>query len=322
VDDTSTRVNGQAHYCHIVCNPLFTVFRTLPSKDRLTILDLLRPGHPRAYLLNAEAEQWLAQTPLAARVCAQVAQLPHDERWDEAQLTALLAAHLPALGPQQARWLRDALAIAAYHAQTDGPVVETLISDDAPQFQGVAAAQALCWVHEGRHYKKLLPVVPAHREHLATFLTRFWDYYRALRAYQQAPTAAERARLAAAFEEVFASRTGYWALDDRIAKTAAKRDALLQVLEHPEVPLHNNPAELAARQRVRKRDISFGPRTAAGARAWDTFQSLAATARKLGVSFHAYLQDRLSHTNRLPSLAQLIAERAPALNLAASWNTS
>ena len=111
-------------------------------------------------------------------------------------------------------------------------------------------------------------------------------------------------------------------MDDRIAKTAAKRDALLQVLEHPEVPLHNNPAELAARQRVRKRDISFGPRTAAGARAWDTFQSLAATARKLGVSFHAYLQDRLSHTNRLPSLAQLIAERAPALNLAASWNTS
>ena len=91
-------------------------------------------------------------------MCAQVAQLPHDERWDEAQLTALLAAHLPALGPQQARWLRDALAIAAYHAQTDGPVVETLISDDAPQFQGVAAAQALCWVHEGRHYKKLLPV--------------------------------------------------------------------------------------------------------------------------------------------------------------------
>jgi Transposase IS66 family len=321
-DDTTTRVNGQQHYCHIVCNPLFTAFRTLPGKDRLTILDLLRPGQPRAYLLNAEAEQWLAQTPLAAAVRAQVARLPHDVRWDEATLTAVLAAHLPQLGPQQQRWLRDALAIAAYQAQTDGPVVQTLVSDDAPQFHGVTTAQALCWIHEGRHYKKLLPVLAPHREHLAAFLTQFWAYYAALRAYQQAPTAAERERLAAAFDELFARRTGYWALDDRIAKTAAKRPALLHVLDHPEVPLHNNPAELAARQRVRKRDISFGPRTAAGARAWDTFQSLAATTAKLGVSFYTYLHDRLTQADRLPSLAQLITDRAPSLNLAASWNSS
>jgi hypothetical protein len=29
------------------------------------------------------------------------------------------------------------------------------------------------------------------------------------------------------------------------------------VLEHPEVPLHNNPAELDARTRVRKRAVSY-----------------------------------------------------------------
>lgn len=55
--------------------------------------------------------------------------------------------------------------------------------------------------------------------------------------------------------------TGYEALDQRIAKTKAKKDNLLRVLAHPEIPLHNNPAELGARQRVRKRDISFGPRS-------------------------------------------------------------
>ncbi len=37
------------------------------------------------------------------------------------------------------------------------------------------------------------------------------------------------------------------------------------VLAHPEIPLHNNPAELGARARVRKRDVSFGPRTREGA---------------------------------------------------------
>ena len=80
--------------------------------------------------------------------------------------------------------------------------------------------------------------------------------------------------------------TGYNALDERIAKTHAKKGCLLMALAHPEIPLHNNPAELGARARVRKRDVSFGPRTREGAQAWDTFMTLAETATKLGVSFY------------------------------------
>ncbi|MGI8915330.1 MAG: hypothetical protein ACR2JY_16365, partial [Chloroflexota bacterium] len=121
---------------------------------------------------------------------------------------------------------------------------------------------------------------------------------------------------------LFATVTGYAALDDRITKTRAKRDCLLLVLEHPELPLHNNPAELAARSRVRKRDVSFGPRTDDGIRAWDTFATLAATATKLGVSLSGYFRDRLSGAPQLPSLASLISLRAPALHLADSWNSS
>lgn len=75
------------------------------------------------------------------------------------------------------------------------------------------------------------------------------------------------------------------------------------------------------RQRRRKRDhlVSYGPRTTDGARAWDTFQTLAATAAKLDVSFYQYLCDRLSGTPHLPALADLIAERAATLNLGRSW---
>jgi hypothetical protein len=63
------------------------------------------------------------------------------------------------------------------------------------------------------------------------------------------------------------------------------KKALLLVLEYPELPLHNNASELGIRRRVRKRDVSFGPRSEAGKRAWDTFMTLAETARKLGDSF-------------------------------------
>jgi len=42
-------------------------------------------------------------------------------------------------------------------------------------------------------------------------------------------------------------------------KTKVKKDRLLLVLKHPELPLHNNASELGVRQRVQKRDVSFGP---------------------------------------------------------------
>lgn len=54
-------------------------------------------------------------------------------------------------------------------------------------------------------------------------------------------------------------QTGYPQLDQQIANTKAKKGKLLGVLPQPATPLHNNPAELAVRKWVRKRDIRFGP---------------------------------------------------------------
>ncbi len=105
-----------------------------------------------------------------------------------------------------------------------------------------------------------------------------------------------------------AQRTGYDDLDARIAKTAHHRDLLLAVRDHPDLPLHHNAMELAARRRVRNRDVSFGPQSRAGAQAWDTFQTLAATAAKLGVRRYYYLRDRYMHPATTPSLADHIQE--------------
>src|SRR5690348_5472097 len=85
------------------------------------------------------------------------------------------------------------------------------------------------------------------------------------------------------------------------------------------LPLNNTAAELGARRRVRKRDVSFGPQTAAGKKAWDTFQTLGATAAKLGVSFYEYPHDRVRGAYRLPSLAEVIGARSRYLNLGQSW---
>lgn len=322
IDDTATRVDGQNHHCHVVDNPLHTTYITTESKDRLTVLDVLRNGQPRRFRLNAEAISYLEQAGVSGLTHQKLTILPHDQDLDEATLQQLLDTHLPRLGAQQRKWIQDATAVAAYHAQTEWPVVRLLICDGAGQFTWVTEDLALCWIHEGRHYKKLVPYLALHRTLLDDFLAEFWDFYDELWAYRQNPTSDERVRLAAAFDTLFGTVTGYRALDERIALTRAKKASLLLVLTYPEIPLHNNAAELGVRQRVRKRDISFGPRSAEGRKAWDTFMSLVATTRKLGVDFYQYVHDRISGTNQIPPLADIIAERAIELNLGASWATS
>ena len=322
LDDTSTRVNGQNGYCHIVCNPLYTAYFTTTAKDRLTVLDVLTNSRPRRFVVNAEALGYVEASGLSAVRYRQLAQVASEGIMDEVQMQALLETHLPGLGPQQRKWILDATAVAAYHAAVEFPVVRLLVCDDAPQFTLITEELALCWVHEGRHYKKLMPSIPYHQTLLEAFVQRFWAYYAQLLAYREQPAPEVATRLAEEFTTLFATVTGYQALDERIAKTRAKQRCLLMVLAHPEIPLHNNPAELGARARVRKRDVSFGPRTHEGAMAWDTFMTLAATATKLGVSFYHYIHDRISGTSQMPSLADLIGERAKMLNLGASWDTS
>jgi hypothetical protein len=320
IDETSTRVNGVNEHCHTVCNPLYTAYVTTGKKDRLAVLEALLNGRELTFRLNAEAYTWLAPVGLPASALAALQQLPQDQVLSEAEFTQRLAVALPTLGSQARRRVLESAAIAAYHAQQEFPVVDLLLCDDADQFKRLTGELALCWVHDARHYKKLNPVISLHRKLLDDFTGQYWDLYDDLLTYRQAPTSDDAIRLSQRFDVLFATKTGYADLDDRIAKTQAKKDALLMMLKHPEIPLHNNPAELAARRRVRKRDVSFGPRTEDGKKAWDTFMTLADTAKKLGVSFYRYIFDRVSQANHIPKLADLITERAKQLGLGASWD--
>jgi hypothetical protein len=322
IDETSTRVNGVNQHCHTMCNPWYTAYVTTDKKDRLAVLEALLNGRALTFRLNVEAYAWLEPVGLPTSALAALQQLPQDQVLNEADFTQQLALALPTLGSQARRRVLEAAAVAAYHAQQDFPIVELLLCDDADQFKRLTEELALCWIHDARHYKKLNPVVPHHRQLLDDFMGHYWDLYDDLLTYRQAPTPDDATRLSQRFDDLFATKTDYADLDARIAKTQAKKDALLMVLKHPELPLHNNPAELAARRRVRKRDVSFGPRTEEGKQAWDTFMTLADTAKKLGVSFYHYMFDRVSQANQIPKLADLIAERAKQLGLGASWDTA
>lgn len=310
IDDTSARVNGVNQYCQVVCSPLFTAYFTTPKKDRLAVLGVLTDFSPIRYLYDQQAQSLIGTFKLAHKACAAIdAQLPADVVMDQAEFAAHLAC-LDGLGVKQVAHLTEACAIAYYQQQTDFPIIDTLLADDAPQFKLLTLYLALCWIHDGRHYKKLKPFVPSHQVALADFRSRYWAYYTELLKYQREPAPEKKVGLENQFDELFITLTGYEDLDDRIAKTLAKKAELLRVLEQPQLPLHNNASELGARVQARVRDVSFQTRSEEGTKIKDTFLTINQTAKKLGVSFYEYVYDRVAGKFEMPSLADLITQKS------------
>ena len=309
IDDTGARVNGENHYTQILCNPFYSAYFTTPRKDRLTVLDVFRNFAPREFLYNHHALSLLGAFHLSKKMVQATDDLLDKGRvFDEGALDSLL--NTIRAGPNQRSRIKEACAIAAYREQTHFPVIQTLVCDDAPQFKLLTKELALCWVHDGRHYKKLHPIVHLHQNILDDFLSRYWLYYHKLVAYQEAPGPTQAILLTEKFEELFSTRTAYDQLNARIAKTLAKEQELLLVLKYPDVPLHNNASELAARVQARARDVSLHTRSEAGTKIKDTFMTICQTAKKLGVRTYDYILDRVSGECKLPSLAHLIEEKA------------
>jgi hypothetical protein len=316
-DDTAARVKGESWHTHIVCNPFYSAYFTRRRKDRLTVVSVLEDRVLLDFRFNGETRQLLDDLGVPAKWRERVAQLGEDITLDSAAMTEQLDTWFGKdRGGRSRDQIEQAAAIVYYRHQTEFPVAHILVCDDASQFDRITETLAGCWVHDGRHYEKLTPLVSRHEVVLEQFLEQYWKFYAELIRYRAGPSPAEAARLRTAFDELFATQTGYAELDDRIAKTAAKKDPLLVVLDHPEVPLHNNAAELGARVCARRRDVSLHSVSERGARAMDIFTSLVQTCKKLGLSAYAYFRDRLSCRHELPSLADAIRSAAAAAAVA------
>jgi len=309
MDDTGCRVNGKNHYTHVLCNDFFTAYFTCPKKDRLTLLDLLCRGQLK-FMFDQKAYELMIEFGLAAKWHDPIKILLQTHALNREEMDELLKTLFPNPKKQgtNRRIVLEAAALAYY--QQSKHCIRYLITDDAPQFNWLALHHALCWIHEGRHYKKLNPFADMNRKILDTFLEQFWDYYQALLAYKETPSREMAHQLSIQFDVLFATTTGFDALDQRIAITKTKKDALLLVLDHPFMPLHNNGSELGTRVQARIRDINFQTVSLNGTKCKDTFCTIIQTARKLGVNIYQYIYDRITKKFELPSLADMILLKA------------
>lgn len=191
----------------------------------------------------------------------------------------------------------------------NGVAIKNLVCDDAPQFHTVTKIRQLCWVHEERHYEKLVPILPYHKTLVDETISEIWGYYAKLKAYKLNPNNEDKVALSAEFDAIFTKKTWYEALDTRLNLTLRKKENLLAVLENPKLPLHNNVSEDGARKLVMKRKVSGGVRTETGKTAWENNLTILETCKKLGVNFFNYMKDIFSSGDTMPKLAHIIAQK-------------
>ena len=308
-DDTRARVNGANFYNHVFCNPWYTAYFTRENKNRLTLLEILSGGK-LTFLLNSQTIELLIDFNLSEKQHHRLLPLLSERIMERSEIDALLSSLFPDPNKQKTnrQHILEASALTAFRCQ--GRLFPILICDDAPQFKWITRYLGLCWVHEGRHYKKLQPFMENNRVKLAAVLSDFWDYYHSLLDYKKAPSKAEAERLSDQFDTLFLQTTGYDQLDERLRKTWVKKDNLLLVLQYPHIPLHNNSAELGARAQARKRDVSFQTKNEKGTQAKDTMMTVVETAKKLSVNVFEYIHDRISRKYEMPSLASIISSRS------------
>lgn len=305
VDDTGARHQGKNGYCTHIGNESFSWFESTGSKSRINFLKLMRAGHSD-FVINMDAVCYMQANKLPQKV-----------------LNAI-HANLGMIFANESQWhdfLSANTITRARHVQiaTEGALIGSIIehgiskhlvivSDDAGQFN--VLLHALCWIHANRAIDKIIPFTDQAKKDLDAVKDQIWQLYEGLKAYKKNPTPADKSRLNAMFENIFTQSTASVMLNLALKRIYNNKSELLLVLERPDIPLHNNGAENAIREHVKKRKISGGTRSETGRRCRDTFTSLKKTCRKLGVSFWQYLKDRVENVGLIPDLPDLIRQQA------------
>jgi len=306
-DDTGARHAGKSGYTTQIGSDSFTVFRTGPSKSRLAFLSRLC-GSTAFYVINDAALDYMKDRQLPQAAIDKFAD--HKERifsspeaWER---------HLQALGLTALKVTPDPVLIASEGAlwgaiRHQGLLQNTVIvSDDAGQFR--VGVHALCWVHAERLVHKLVPTNDKQRNAIEVAKRMIWWFYRSLKEYKLAPSPQQAKILRARFDRIFKrGATGYVMLDRLLRRLFRHKDALLRVLERPEIPLNTNASENDIRAFVTKRKISGGTVSHKGRDARDIMLGLAKTCMKLRLPFYEFLGSRLGLPGApIPPLAGLI----------------
>ena len=306
VDDTGARHRGHNGYSTIIGNEHFTYIVSTESKSRVNFLRVLHGGNPQ-YLINDDTADYIESLKPSHWLAGYLLSHAKDRSVNQTEWEAFLL-EINILSDGDVRLATESALFASLIANGI-PKDLGVHGDDAGQFN--VFVRSLCWIHEERHYRKLIPLDDAMRQAIEQVRGEIWDLYKGLQEYRLAPSDTLKIKLDTVFDDLFLKKkTASPTLNHQLAKTYAKKAELLRVLERPETPLHNNGTETDAREMVVKRKISGGTRSEEGRKCRDTFISIKKTCVKLGICFLRFLEDRICRLFKIPRLAQVISIRS------------
>lgn len=308
-DDTGGRHNGKNSVTTLICNDYFAYFKSCWHKSRINFLEILCQSKIE-YLITQESLNYIEAFQLAPAIFACMQELLGTSFADCRAWEGFLQKKL--FGKTARRVLTEGALIGTLMSRKTVTLETILMSDGAGQFN--VFKHVLCWIHIERSIKRLVPINEQDRLERDLILDKFWTFYRALKAYKQAPSVILKQDLEKQFDEIFSFRATEIPLAQALKKIRDSKQQLLLVLDHPEIPLHNNASEGDIREFVTKRKVSGGTRSDAGRDARDTFISLYKTCKKLSISFWKYLWDRINKLGQILPLADIIGQRIKAAN--------
>lgn len=305
-DDTGARHKGKNGYCTVIGNDDFAYFHSSNSKSRENFLEILQAGEEK-YILNEDARAYLDNYQIPKKDREQIIFSDEPlattrEDWYKYLLSKGIAS------VKTVRVLSEAALLGGLGIEGRSEPLR-ILSDGAGQFN--IMVHGLCWVHIERGLRKLEGNTDPERDNIAEMQGLLWEYYQELKQYQQHPSTDGSIKLQSRFDEIFGRcylRHGL--LNNVINQIRNHKVELLQVLDCPEFPLHNNAAETDIREYVTRRKISGGTRSELGRTARDTFVGLKKTCRKLGISFWNYLRSRLHNNEQVLPLSDVIRAKA------------
>ena len=236
-----------------------------------------------------------------------------DKIYNELELSKLLdGREFKKLKPQILYNLKTAMLVGAFYDGELGKTGRALVSDDAGQFNNLYDDHLLCWYHEMRHYKELIPEFLEHQNKLKEFFNEIKSMYKMLKLWIKTHKVELGDYIFKWFNKLFTTETGYYLLDKLKRKTFNKMDKLLTPLwSNLDLPLTNNESERDIRGKSIKKKISLFDRSWEGVKARDLYIGLKQTCRKNGVSFYNLIVDRSMKLNQIPLLSTTIAEASP-----------
>jgi len=309
-DDTGARHQGKNGYCTFIGNDSFSFFKSTGSKSRINFLELL--NGQIGYCFNDYALKYMSSQRLAPKYLTIIKSIKGQSFSDSKAFFSMLDK----LSIKQKYAIKTITEAALLGNLIENGMSEDMIilSDDAGQFN--ILIHALCWVHVERNLQKIHTYTEPQRRELDQVLNAFWKLYQDLKDYKcqsekkkPCQLAKKRIKIVKSFEAICDWQTEWIALQKGLDKLRTYKKELLVVLENPKTPLHNNQSEGDIREYVKKRKISGSTRSENGRKARDTFASLKKTCRKLKISFWDYLNDRLTQSNRIKYLPDLMVEQ-------------